>query len=177
MNKIAFFVLFASVASIGLFTSCGDDSEGKALEIVLDGERVSLEDASLYLTGSSLGETHNSLIYRISDGTWNGEGFSDASFYLMIEVAVPSSEEFEPGIFPADYGWSGFTGSNISWVSFENSEFDFVPLDDSVEDILTVSGGFDNGETMTLSFEGPVDGNITEVELYFKGEVSDVRPM
>jgi len=177
MKKIAFFVLFGSVACIGLLTSCGDDSEGRTLEIVFDGESLSLSNADLYMTGSSEGSTHKSFVYRISDGEWNGQDFTDESFFLMVEVAVPSSEEFEPGIFPTDYGWSGFTGSNISWISFENSDFAFVPLDDSVEDILTVSGGFNDGETMTLSFDGPVDGNVEEVQLYFKGEVSDVRPM
>jgi len=185
MKKSTLFVLVALVGISVMLTSCGgDDPADKTLEIVLDGESFSLENGSLYFTtesttdaGSGGTPTHTFRQYYISDGSWNGEGFTDASFYFLIQLTVPLGEDFAGGNYPSDLLRADSDGSKISYLSFENNSYGFVSLGNSDDDVVKVSGGFDDDEVMIIFFNGPVDGNVDEVKFYFKGAVSDVRPL
>lgn len=182
-----------------LLAACGDDdNSGPKEQFAFGDETITLKDANLYLVEEdTYSDTHIYRDYFITDGTYNGEGgwdlesFTGATYYIAVELAVPDDEEVGPGEYPAFWTWSGATEtSNISYVYMEMGEgedyveFDLLPAADG-DDNVEVSGGVDDGDTMTLKFNGTLsyyyfDGEdwVTDNEsgkFYFKGEVDDVR--
>lgn len=182
-----------------LLSACGDDDNASPKEqFSFDGETVTLKDANLYLTyETEYNETHMYRDYFITDGTyvdgdgWDLDDYTDATYYIAVELGVPIEEEFGAGEFPLFDSFSDTPpNSNMSYVYFESGEDEafveyFVPDDLVGGDPVVVSGGTDDGETMTLKFNGTltyyyfngtdwVEDDV-EGKFYFKGEVEDVR--
>lgn len=188
------------MSGVALFSGCSDDNELKE-QITLNGEKFSLKDANIYLAEESTYADHLYRDYFITDGTytnangsdgWSIGAYDNATFYLAIELAVPEGETIGAGKYPQLYNWSNSgADDNISYIYLETAAEDetYVEIytgEDVVDDSpVVVSGGVDDGETMTLKFDGKViyyyynGTNWVEEEkritIAFKGKVSDVR--
>lgn len=178
----------ALAASMLLLAACGDDEKpNPKQEFTFGDQTVSLKGANIFIDYNG---TYNGHIYRdyyITDGAANGDG---ATYYIEFELAVPDGEEISAGKYPAFYDWSNASEtSNIGYVYSEGGEdeqyFEVDLLEDADgSDEIIVSGGVNDGETMTVKFKGSVsyyhfDGTnwVTETvngKFYAKGEVQDV---
>ena len=191
---------FMVAAFLVLIHSCSSDDTAPKQQFVINGETITLKGANLYLTGgSNCCNDHDYRDYFITDGEfvsgsgWSKSDYTNATYYLAVELAVPAANGFEPGEFPIYYSFSSAPAeSNISYIWYENAAndetyFDCESPETSEHESVVVSGGFDDGETMTVKFTGKLrvyyyDGmNWVDEELtgkvYFKGEVNDVRPI
>ncbi|HET9055135.1 MAG TPA: hypothetical protein VFM90_13235, partial [Cyclobacteriaceae bacterium] len=162
-----------------LLSACGDDENSDPKkQFTFADEKISLKNANLYLVREdTYSDTHIYRDYFITDGEYNGEGgwylesFTGATYYLAVELAVPNEEEFGPGEYPLFGSWSNQEdeNANIGYVYFEMGEDEeYVELDllsdaDGEENVV-VSGGVDDGDTMTLKFDGAL------THYYFDGE-------
>jgi len=137
----------------------------------------------------------------ISDGTlelgasgWSLDDYTNATYFIAVELAVPGDAGHGPGEFPQYYNWSDpdAAETNMSYIYFETGEGNsyvecYSPDESDFVDHspVIVTGGFDDGDTMTMKFSGGLviyyyDGanwvyDEVETKLYFKGEVSDIR--
>jgi hypothetical protein len=169
--------------------ACGDDDKPSPKEqLTFDGETLSLKDANVFLVDAgALGDAHNYHDYIITDGTSGGSG---ATFYIELTLAVPDEEEVGTGTYPVfeDYSDASET-SNIGDIYAESGEDDefvelYIPDGADGDDDLVISGGVEDGDNMTVKFNGTLtyyhlvgedweDENIT-AKLYFKGKVEDI---
>ena len=123
------------------------------------------------------------LINPIGGGI-SSDNFTDATYLIVIETAIPYSEEFEGGEFPQLYTWSGQIGSTdkASWFQVEtniddNYEISYTDVLDG--DAITIDGDMDINDSMTIKIN--VDDLYNEVDdtdnaslkLTFKGTVLD----
>ncbi len=100
------FVLFLSIISVGLISSCGndDDTEDIINEIIFDGTTLVGENGIAVDIGDS--ETHYEFNFAISDGDINyvasSESFqfsTSASFYFLFGAASLGTDQFKTGTF------------------------------------------------------------------------------
>lgn len=191
----------ALAAAILVLGACSDDESAPKEHFSFGEEAIELKNAKLYLTveGEAGNGTHLYRDYFITDGTYtnggNDEGWSindytNATYFLGVELAVPLGEEIGSGEFPQHSNWSGVT-TNISYIYFEtgHDEETYVEYytDNDTEDHspVSVTGGVDDGDTMTLKFSGKLtyysfDGinwsqETVSGKFYFKGKVNDER--
>ncbi|HMV07663.1 MAG TPA: hypothetical protein PK325_00275 [Cyclobacteriaceae bacterium] len=179
----------AAAASILLLAACGDDEKPKPKqEFTFGDQTISLKDANIFIDyNGTFNGTHVYRDYYITDGAANGSG---ATYYIEFELAVPEGEQISEGEYPAFYNWSSASEtSNIGYVYAESGEDNQYVEIDLLEDAdgsdkIVVSGGVDDGETMTVKFNGDVsyyyfDGTnwVTETvagKFYANGVVEDV---
>lgn len=179
----------ALAASMLLLAACGDDEKpNPKQEFTFGDQTISLKGANIFIDyNGSFNGTHIYRDYYITDGAANGTG---ATYYIEFELAVPEGEEIATGEYPAFYNWDNPSEtSNIGYIYSEGGEdeqyFEIDLLEDADgSDKITVSGGVNDGETMTVKFKGSVsyyhfDGTnwVTETvngKFYAKGEVQDV---
>lgn len=176
-----------------LFSACGDDDNASPKsQFKFEGEDAfTLKDANLYLVYE--GEDGSGHIFRdyiVTDGDyvdgngWSLDDYTGATYLMAVELGVPVEEEtLSDGKYPM---YSSFSNapetSNISWVSFETSDVYYeIPNDAMGEEEIEISGDYDDGDKMTIKFDGtltnytPEDEVAAEGKFYFKGEVEDVR--
>jgi hypothetical protein len=197
------FALGLLSASLMLLNSCSKDESAPKLQFVFNGETLTLKGAHLYLThNGNCCNDHDYRYYFISDGVytnadgtdgWSIEDYTDATYFIGVELGVPGGEDFSKGAFPQHYSWNnlGEEDNNASNIYFENADIgeNYIKYQSPEEDDspIVIGGGFDDGETMTLKFNGTLtlyhyDGENWVYEdvtgkFFFKGEVNDERPI
>jgi len=185
------------VASLFLLNSCGDDESPSLQFKTSDGQTINLKGAKLFLAREDDSNNHKYRDYFISDGElaegedgWSLSSFTGATYYFAIELAVPAENDFASGDFPQLSNWGDAEDdANISYIYLENEDESYYSTD-SEEDqsLVKVSGGFDDGDKMTLKFKGKLSyyyydnelGSIEEeqtIEFYYSGRVVDKRIM
>jgi hypothetical protein len=186
MKKILAGVLAMAVV---LLAACGDDDKTPESQFDFNGDAVLLAGANLYLTYQGQdGGGHLYRDYFITNGTftggdeWDIGNYENATYLIAVEAGVPVAEgELSPGKYPLYESFSDAPEtSNVGWVSFK-SNVDYYYTDVIGGDPVTLSGSFDDGEIMTISFKGSLHyeteggSELVKGKLYFKGEVQDVR--
>jgi hypothetical protein len=187
--------VFAGVLAVAMvaLSACGDDDTSPRSQFKFDGEStVSLSDGNLYLVESgSFGTGHEYRNYFISDGTYEGgdgsdlTDYNDATYVLAVRLAVPEGEDVTTGDYPLydnieDLPLSG----SLAWLSLETEDdVEFQTPNGTIDgDEVSISGGVDDGDRMTIRFSGTltnstgIEDEDSEGKIYFKGEVQDVRP-
>lgn len=180
--------------AVVLLSACGDDDSGPRSQFKFDGEStVSLSDGNLYLVESgNFGTGHDYRNYFITDGTyesgdgWSLNDYSDATYVLAVQLAIPEEEEFTEGDYPLydDIDDLPLSGS-LAWLSLETEDDVYFQTPDGTidGDEVSISGGFDDGDRMTIRFSGTLNNSTgmtdedAEGKIYFRGEVEDVRPV
>lgn len=179
-----------------IFNSCGSD-EKPSMKFSFDGNSISLTGANIYLQYSN--NCCNNYDYRqyyITDGTYtSGEryditSYTNATYLMTIELGIPGGTTFAPGNYPQNSNWGDLDGTElVSFIYFESGEGNDYKELGTITDgsSIKVSGGFDDGEKMTLKFTGALyyeyfDGvNWVENEITssfnFSGKVQDERPI
>ncbi len=198
-NKNYHLVLFLFL-SLFLIQSCenkDDDATNTILkEITFGDETFSLENANLYILRDSNSGIWKYRDYIISDGAykdngsigWNIEDYENATYALVIELAVRSEETSETiitGEYPQWSSWNTAASSDenmISYVYMVTSEGSYETLSESDggdHPTIVVSGGVENGEKMIFNSEGIMaydngtDNIPVNFTLSFEGTVMD----
>jgi hypothetical protein len=181
----------ALALAVLLLSACGDDEKTTPKNEFDFGNAVSLQGANLYLVFQKNDDDFGHMYreYIITDGTyndndaWNVDSYADATYVIGMQVGVPLQQQLAPGDYPLYESFEEAPEtSNIGWVSFDTNElYYFTPEGAQGEEKLKLSGSFDNGDTMIISYTGPLElsGDDTEDDidgtLYFMGKVQDVR--
>lgn len=177
--------------------ACSDD-DAPAKRLRAGDFSINLSGSNLYLVNESeFNGNNDTWLYRdyaISDGEFDeGSGWSlsdyiGASYYFMIELAVPTSEEYGPGEFITGYNWSDTPeGQRMTYFYAEDDDTFYLenPSDENGDKVI-VSGGMDDGETMQVSFNGTVylslynpdtdeyEGSEVTGSFFFSGQVQSV---
>lgn len=178
-----------------LFSACGDDDDAspKSQFKFEEEDAVTLKDANLYLVYEDEdGDGHIYRDYFITDGTyvdgdgWSLEDYTNATYVMAVELGVPVEDEtLSDGKYPMYASFSDAPeSSRISWISFETSGGVYyeIPNGSMGDDDIEISGDYDDGDKMTIKFNGTLthygDENVAaDGKVYFKGEVQDVRPV
>ena len=188
------------LVSLVLFNSCSKDEAAPKLQFVFDGETISLTGANLYLTTESTFENRANREYFISDGTytnaddnngWSLGDYDGATYYLAVELVSGVAGDLTVGEFPSYYNWDlPADNSTISYIYLESGigndyfeyDTDYLGEDHSPD---VVSGGLEDGDKMTLKFNGTLtyyyfDGtnwveNSVTGKFYYSGTVNDER--
>ncbi len=195
--KLKSLLMYGLIVTMGLLSSCKDDESPK-LQFVFDGETISLTGANLYLTRQSTYDNRTYRDYFISDGTytnadandgWSLDDYDGATYYLAIELASVVAGDLTVGEFPSYSNWGlPEDNSTISYIYLEsgtgNDEIQYYS-DDEDHLPVTVSGGLEDGDKMTLKFNGKLtyyyyDGanwveNSVTGKFYYSGTVNDER--
>jgi hypothetical protein len=175
-----------------LLSACGDDDKvTPKSQFDYEGDAVTLKDANLYLAydEDNDGNGHMYREYFITDGTydagdpWDVSDYIDATYVIALQIGGPMEDELAKGSYPLYESFSDAPEtSNISWVSFDTSTAYYYTPDDAMgEEAIQLSGSFDDGDMMTIKYNGPLefsdDATDEDIDgkLYFKGEVQDVR--
>jgi hypothetical protein len=176
------------MATMVLLSSCKDDEKvspklekvSPKLEFVFDGKTISLKGANLYLTGeyntggSNVGRPYRD--YVISDGIytnadgdlgWSLDDYDGATYSLVIELFAPVDGDITVGEFPSYANWDlQEDNSTISFIYLEsgtgNDEISYSSTNQNNSPVV-VSGGLEDGDKMTLKFDG------TLIYRYFNG--------
>lgn len=183
-------------AFILLLPACSDDDSTPPTKEFSFGENtLALKEANLYLTYEDEYEEHTYLEYTITDGTYSDEedDIIDYTYEIYVYLAVPVDNDFAAGEYPQWYpeDWAEASDDNVSytdgWTILNNEVAWFWTDEEENEHApVVVSGGFEEGETITLEFEGNLtygyyDDNEDWIEetvsssLYFKGDIVDIR--
>ncbi len=177
-----------------LLSACGDDEKATPKsQFAFLGDPVSLKDANLYLAyeDNNDGYGHMYREYFITDGTYDGGDawdvgdYIDATYVIAIQLGAPAENELTRGNYPLYESFSeAAETSNISWISFDsNNAYYFTPESAGGEESIQLSGGFDDGERMTIMYNGPLEYSSDDTDddiegkLYFRGKVQDVRSL
>lgn len=184
-------------ASILLLGACGDDNPSPKERFSFDGETIALKNANIYLTYIGTYEGRSSREYIITDGTFSGGDFTGATYFAEAEFVTESEEtEFTTGEYPQWYYWDDIpansTGSYVEVYSESEEEADYfyywTPEEDGTDahDPIVISGGIDDGETITFKFNGDLTYEYYDTEaddyieenvsgkFYVKGEIEDI---
>jgi hypothetical protein len=193
MKQTLKLITLLSLVGIIALSSCGgDESPSAELEITIDGQTYSLEDANLYLAydGSATRKDGSSNYtyrdYIITDGTFNGSGdywsgpgssgLSNASYIINLQFVEPLGEAFTGGSYPQVTSFSSLQeGDHAYWFSFENSS-DYYSTEETLGQSISASGNMEKNGTMTIKMNVTdiYDSNSSEnvaVEMLFKGIV------
>jgi hypothetical protein len=186
-------ILNSMLVIIALFVSaCGDDNATPKSQFSFEEEdAVSLKGAHLYLLSEETdGNGHIFRNYFITDGTfdagsgWSLEDYTDATYLMAVQLGVPEDDEkLSDGKYPMYHSFSNAPEtSRISWISFDTTTDIYyeIPEDALGDASISISGDYDDGDTMTIKFNGTLthfgDSEVAaEGKLYFKGEVEDER--
>jgi hypothetical protein len=201
MKKLRLLLTLGLLGTLLLFNACSKD-EDPAMQFVVGDVKYSLKGNKLYLTseGNYVGTTTFSYRdYMITDGTliegengWSLSDYTNATYYLAIEISTPNTNTLGPDEFPQHSNWSLVPAtSNMGYLYLESGEGnDNVEIytNDENEDLspVVVTGGLDDGEKMTFQFNGTLsyyryDGvnwveTSEDAKLFFRGTVIDARP-
>jgi hypothetical protein len=198
-SALAILILFATFG-------CSDIShtQPQLKHRLIVGDRVlSLKDANLFLSKmDNCGGQHDRRYYFISDGELiDGQPgvaldqYTNATYYVQITLGVPcfTWADFTAKDFAQYSDWynTSLSSTNIAYIEMEKDNGSNAYINAYTNDVNTdpalvkVTGGFDNGEIMTLAFEGKLDfvyfnGTdwITEPvdsKLIFSGVIIDKR--
>lgn len=169
-----------------LLGACGDDEKASPKEeFTFGGETISLKDGLLYLDyNGTYNGTHIYRDYLITN--------ADETYYILFELAVPNGEEIGSGEYPAFSDWDEPSEtSNIAYIEAEGGEDEeyvelYTPGDADGSDEIVVSGGVDDGDTMTVKFKGTltfyhfdeeeqdwIEENVSG-KFYIKAKVEDI---
>ena len=155
---------------LALFSSCKEDEDKAApvLELATADQLYSLKNAQIFFMGESETEGGQIFLYRryiITDGEIiSGNGFSkdhyeNATYFVILQLGIPAESEWTKGEFLQYLNWG--TAPNGANVSFLTSNFNwnndrYYTTHSTEHAPLTVSGGFDPGEKISIKFSGNV---------------------
>ncbi len=186
------------LASLVLFNSCSKDAAAPKLQFVFEGETISLTGANLYLTEQSTYDNRTYRDYFISDGTytnadgeegWSLDDYDGATYYLAVELASVVAGDLTIGEFPSYYNWDpAEDNSTISYIYLESgtgNDAIYYYSNDEDHSPVVVSGGLEDGDKMTLKFNGTlyyeyfdgtnwIESSVTG-KFYYSGTVNDER--
>ncbi|HEY3405801.1 MAG TPA: hypothetical protein VGK59_20595 [Ohtaekwangia sp.] len=183
-------------ASTFFLNGCGDDEKSPSLLFKSsEGDVIDLKGANLYLASE---DEYNGHIYRdyfisdgeLKEGAENGWGlghYNGATYYLAIELGVPAGDDFAAGDYPLSNWSEAEADENWSYIELKN-ENEYYNSTYNM-DLVTVSGGFDDGDKMTVKFKGELtyyydyteesgweEKDVTG-EFYYSGKIIDKRPL
>jgi hypothetical protein len=179
--------------SILILISCKDDDAAPKLQFQTDNKTISLKDAKLYLRIQGGYEGAVDYTYRdylISDGELlpdkNGfslDHYTNATYFIALELAIAEPDPYTADSYTLHRFWDNVTdGSNLSYIfaGFEDKTVD-TP-DSGTKSAITIKGGLEPGQTMTIAFDGEIayrsgSGTLTPFagKLNFMGIVIDKR--
>jgi hypothetical protein len=189
-------LLFATVVII---SSCSSDPAPKE-QFKANGETINLSTAKLYLKAEvSYSNAHGNFVkrdYIYTDGTfvegngWSLDHYTNATYIIAFQPSIPADDEFVAGAFPASYYFNDVESGNAMYF-FSETTADATAYyevhDGEPSGTFTISGAMNDGETMTLKFNGTlshwhyVEEVFTETlftgSLFAKAEVIDIRPI
>lgn len=164
MKLTRLLTLFSVVVLAG-FAACSDDEPGVKEQLSFEDEKISLKDANIYITYKSTYEDRLQTKYVITDGTFDTEEseFTGATYNIVVFLYTPEdADSYSGGEYRQmfDLGDAPAT-AKVSYMlaTSETDDMDFrleTPQDQESEPIR-VSGGFDDGETITFKFSGDLD--------------------
>lgn len=179
--------------SLTILIGCKDEETGPVLQFQTDNKTISLKDAKLYLRIDGQYEGAVDYTYRdylISDGELlpdkNGfslDHYTNATYFIAFELAIAEPDPYTAGSYTLHRFWDNVTdGSNLSYIfaGFEDKTID-TP-DSGTKSIITIKGGLEPGQTMTIAFDGELayrsgSGTLTSFDgkLNFTGTIIDKR--
>jgi hypothetical protein len=195
-SKIVYSILLSIV--LLTFYSCKDDESPK-LQFVTDEGTFTLKNTNLYLSRSNSYENTNGVVdyrdYFITDGTFAGGGanpwtlsnYTNATYYIAFELAVPTGTTFTGGQFPMIWDWSEAPNSRFSYfyMEFDGGDEYFETRNNGSNPSISATGGFNGGETLTLKFDGEItyavkvgdtwESSVVSGKLFYKGKIEDKR--
>jgi hypothetical protein len=197
MKKLNIASLLSLVITL-FIGACSSDSEAPKEQFNGIGETVSLKTAHLYLVGESdYSNGNGDFIYRdyfLTDGTfssgdgWDLEDYTNATYYVAVQVIIPADDAFEAGSYASTNSFSTLGAADKGvyfYVEGEDGNYYESTSGESTAN-FTISGGLNDEETMTVKFSGGLshwilDGNWVETEftgkIFVKAQVEDVRPL
>jgi hypothetical protein len=189
--------ILSTILALGivLLSACGDDETSFRERFSFEDQTLAVKDAKVYLTYEGTFDGRPERDYLITDGVYNSESglYGDATYFIEVYlVEEEEEEEFRTGNYPAWDDWNDAAStSRISYIEAyaamdDDNYFRLETLSDAEgEDNVKVSGGFDDGETITFKYSGDVNyyhlnddddwvnetvsGNFT-----VKGEIEDI---
>jgi hypothetical protein len=195
MKKLNILFLLLITLFIG---ACSDDSEAPKEKFKGNGESFSLSNAKLYLKAEAAYSTaHGNFIkrdYIYTDGTfvsgngWYLENYSNATYLVAFQASIPADDEFDGGTFPGAYYFNNVESGNAMYF-YVKTDADAVGYyevhDGEPSGTFTISGAMNDGETMTLKFNGTLSHwhyvgevfseTLFKSSLFAKAEVIDIR--
>lgn len=199
MLKLKQTLLTLTLIALAFFTSCSDDSLNEQITF---GDKISLSKSKIYLTYEGTYNGHLYRDYAITDGTytnnsgdggWSIDDYTNASYVFVIEIGVPVANDLGPGSYPQLYDWSDAVATdNVGYVYFENPAdgTDYYRLyspDGNDHSPVVVSGGIEDGKTMTIKFKGKLSlyhyngtawtTDSQDVSLAIQSKVTDAREL
>jgi hypothetical protein len=180
-----------------LLGACGDDDKPSIKEqFSFEDESFTLKDANAFLTYDGTFDGRLEKDYLFTDGTYDLEDdeFTNATYFIEVYLTTTEEEdEFKKGKYPQWYFWEDAPATSrigyveaysalddLTYFSFETQE------DEEDGDPVEISGGFDDGETITVKFSGDLEYyhyDATEEEwiaetvsgkFTVKGEIEDI---
>jgi hypothetical protein len=154
--------LLASVLVV--FNSCSDDDKKSSptLFFKTDGETISFEGAKLYLVAEALIENKTIRQYTITNGIFDGDGWSledlRGATYTVSILLAPKPEEKFNGDFNAvnNVTMANFPDDNVAYFTMHsywgNKFVGYKTISTELGEIISVSGGFNEDDTMTIDF-------------------------
>jgi hypothetical protein len=193
-NKLLNLLLFIGLV---LINACSDD-EKPNYQLVAGDISVKLPNARVYLVQEG---TYNERTYRdyiITDGTaytggcaWDVSSYEDATYYVAVELAtVNGSTTLTTGGYESRGNWSAANGNQrIAYIYYDNNQFgpNYIIIDSeespTTSQLINVSGGFENGQNISFSFNGNLRVYKTSTpnrelftgKLSAGGRINDVR--
>jgi hypothetical protein len=178
-----------------LIISCSSDSEAPKEQFKADGESFDFKNAKFYLTRSNNYSNDNGNFvwrdYLLTDGTyvsgngWDLTHYTNATYFFAFEVLIPVGEDFLAGTYESVYDFNAMTSSSIYFYGETTDPNEFYE-DNAESGEFVVSGGMEDGETMTVKFKGDLS-HWTYIEswlekeftgsIFVKAKVEDVRPI
>lgn len=183
-----------------ILNSCGSDDASPKEEFVSEVKTYDLKNANIYLTYSwNDFDNRESRDYFITDGVYtNGDGsngwslddYTNATFLIAVEVSSPVGGSLMKGDYLLYNNWTNAADNeSISYIYAESDPGDFFIIHDQGDNPdgqpIKISGGFDDGETIKMSFDGTLRVNYRiegsrfiqnkAANFYFSGKVQDVR--
>jgi len=179
-------------ASAFFLNGCGNDESPSLLFKSSEGDVINLKGANLYLAGEGEYNGHIYREYFISDGEltdsgngWDLDDYTGATYYLAVQLGVPIGDDYAAGDYPLSNWTTGDADANTGFIEMDIETEYYTSTYNN--DPIHVSGGFDDGDKMTLKFNGelayhyPVESGWEEKdvtgEFNYSGKVIDKRPL
>lgn len=172
INHLMKFRMLLCASLLVIFTvslsGCKDDDEATPkLELRVDGETFSLEDAQIFLRLQGEHEGPQTLLtktYVITDGeivSGNGyymEDYEDATYFIFLQLGIPEGNEWAAGEFVQYRNWGEVpAGGNASFITsgfLQSNQHILTTPPDMENDAVIISGGFNPDEKITIRLNG-----------------------
>lgn len=161
--------ILSVIAVIGIMAlaACGDDDKPLRERFSFDDKTLSVKDARVYLVYDGTFGDRMMRYYLATDGEYDTEEgeFMNATYFVEIDLlTAEDADDFTKGDYEAWDDWNdAAAATKIGYVDAyaamdDDNYFNLYTADDAAgEDEIKVSGGFDDGETITFKYSGDLD--------------------